>query len=355
MLRQEEEGPRSATAVAVLSSVPETRNADVRALAGTERSTNPPPPSSGPTAIGMLPPSGVLPPTVRESAAGRARMPSGAEAVGPTALGVAATLASEPGTNPISDRGARVSSTPNAKPLVDRSAETRASGGSGVTQRLAQNDTAIDDGLAPLMPVEAVRAALAQSERLEVPPTSGGPPDPRTGELVFPPNHGLGSGSGVARTGQTGPLAAEASTRPPERGMAFLPLVGAAALGALVVVGAVLLVMRQVPFGSRGGVVVVPTATASVPAEPSAAAASASGAPIAPTSNGPTLTPLVAVPIGTATTEIPARPRPIGGRAVPGPRATTTSASPSASASGGTHKAPRPGPTTPRPEDVPFE
>ena len=234
MLREEEAAPKSATQINVLSSVPPTR-AEV-ALEGTEQAVS--------TAVGMLPPSVQPPPVptaqVPITAGGRQLVgtPVGTP-VGATALGGAATLASEPGVN----LDAVAAAAAPAKPKIDREAPTHASGVLGVTQRLAQNDTAIDDRLSPLVPPDRERAALAQRGPLELPRTSNAPLDPRRQDIVFPPSaQGFATGTGTG-TG-TGPLAGEARTRPPaERGM-LLPLLGAAIFGALLVGGAVLLVTK---------------------------------------------------------------------------------------------------------------
>jgi serine/threonine-protein kinase len=343
MLREEEAAPKSATAINVLSQVPQTRHQDPGAARLSEPSAE-----LSATEVGMLPPSavapagyapgGALPATVRESAAARAigasggagpgrdgaagGMPHGAgpggvapgagpggvghgagpgggfhgagagavafgppgfRATGPTALGVAATLASVPGIAAVRESGARASSMPGGRPLVDRAAETRASGGSGLTQRLAQNGTAMDFG-PPLLPDDAVRAALAQREGLEVPP-SGGAHDARSGELVFPATHGYVTGAGSA----TGPLAGEALTRPPERSL-VLPLVGAALLGAALVGGAVLAVTK--PWVKRAA---APVASVVEPASSPPSAALAASPSVPATASAPAVA-SVAVP-----------------------------------------------------------
>ena len=331
MLRDEEAAPKSATAVNILSSMPpDTRAA---ALAGTEPSSEPPPPAAAggaATDIGMMPPSGSPPPPVPAELLG----PAPPTPVGATALGVAATLASQPGTKPASGTGSGV-----GKPRVDRAAATHTSGVSGFTQRLAQNGTAIEDGSPALLPDDAVRAALAQREPLELPPTSGAPHDARSRELVFPPSPGFVSG--------TGPLAGEASTRPPERSM-LLPLLAAAAVGAALVGGAVLLVTKPwVKHASSA--TTAPSAPVATP-EPSARAplVSAPAPEIAPhTASEPT---------SGATSVVAPEPtvRPVvrgSGRPVARPEVPTTPAG-----SSPPHKPTRPTApaAAPRPEDIGF-
>ena len=315
MLREEEAAPKSATQVNVLSSVPRTH---VAALAGTEPSSEPVQRAAGTaTDVGMLPPSAAPPPAPAAQIVG---------AVGPTALGVAATLASEPGAKPVRESGV-------ARPAVDRAAETRTSGASGFTQRLAPNGTAIEDPTPALLPDDAVRAALAQREPLELPPTSGAPHDARSRELVFPPSpdaRGYASG--------TGPLAGEASTRPPERTM-LLPLLAAAAVGAALVSSAVLLVTK--PWLSRPVTATAPSApirTASEPAPPRVS-------PPPPAASSPA--PAVSAPAAAA--EPSARPA-VRGPARPAPRPEV----PMASAPSPSRKPARPA-SAPRPEDVGFE
>ncbi len=358
MLRDEEAAPKSATQINVLSSVPPTR-AQV-ALAGTEQAVS--------TAVGMQPPSAQpaevpTPALVPITAPGR---PVIGNALGATALGGAATLASEP--------GARLDLVPlaapanaQAKALVDREAATHASGALGVTQRLAQNDTAMDHGLTPLAPPDAVRAALAQREPLELPPTSNAPHDPLRPDIVFPPSpQGFSTG--------TGPLSGEARTRPPaERGM-LLPLLAAASFGALLVGGAVLLVTK--PWVKAAGerpppaVVVAPTpAPAPAPTLPRAAdppasaplaVAAPSAAPAAPpaaATGGKALSVPAAEPAARPTRGQTRQPRPepaplaiptaVTPAAPPAPASTTPAAPPAAT--------PRKPARPPKPEDVGFE
>lgn len=263
MLRNEEAAPKSVTSVNVLSSgppntaavLPRAEPPFVQGVAAVGRAEGP---NLAPTDLGMTPPSVVasggaaLPPTIRYEP-GR---PAAGNAVGyvvggggASDMAVAATLASSPGGDEgraaaaaavaavaaADARAAARGSVPGARPEIDRSAETRASSGAGFTQRLSPNGTAVDLGGALPDTGDAVRAALAQREPLEVPPTSGHLPDARNHEIVFPATHGY--------VGGTGPLAGEARTRPPERSM-LLPLLGAAAFGALLVGGAVLLVTK---------------------------------------------------------------------------------------------------------------
>src|SRR5262249_28951565 len=162
--------PRSATGVAVMSAVPDTRDRVPEALRGTELSPEGLPVAPGPT-------------------------PSTAERVG---------LASTAAADRAAGSGASVG--------VRRDAPTRATGPPGQTVRLAQHGTLMDGGSddpAPLAADElALRAALAERVSLEVPPAGGG--SWNAPDVQFPEGHGR------AGTGGTGPLAAEASTRPPE-------------------------------------------------------------------------------------------------------------------------------------------
>jgi len=351
MLRDEEAAPKSATQINVLSSVPPTR-AEV-ALAGTEQAIS--------TAVGMQPPSAqpsAVPAAalVPITASGR---PVIGNAVGATALGGAATLASEPGAGLDLVPLAAPANAP-AKPLVDREAATHASGALGVTQRLAQNDTAMDDGLTPLAPPDAVRAALAQREPLELPPTSNAPLGPLRPDIVFPPSpQGFSTG--------TGPLSGEARTRPPaERGM-LLPLLAAASFGALLVGGAVLLVTK--PWVKAAGappppVVVtapaprptLPPPAADPPASAPLAVAAPSAAPAAPPASattGKALSVPVAEPAARPTRGQgrQARPDPaplaVPTAVTPAPPASTPAAPPAAT--------PRKPQRPPKPEDVGFE
>ncbi|HSO35968.1 MAG TPA: protein kinase [Labilithrix sp.] len=341
MLRDEEAAPKSATQVNVLSSVPPTRVAPP--LAPTEHPAAQRPVT---TDVGMMPPSAEpapIPPELLSMG------PDGRQIVGAstraTALGSAATLASEPPAQPPAQPIVEIP----ARPSVDRAAETHASGVLGVTQRLATNDTAIDDGASPVMAPSAVRAALAKHEPLELPPTSGLPNDPRRQEIVFPPTPAYATG--------TGPLAGEARTRPPgDRGM-LLPLLGAAVFGALLVGGAVLLVTK--PW-------VKATATSTAPAVVTAPPPAVTAPPRAETS--PTVTapppPAVvlsapAVPSAAPVSAAPAakamsvpaaeaspRPTRVPGRPVARPEPLAPPPPPPPAAS--VRKSP------PKPEDIPF-
>jgi len=373
MLRDEEAAPKSATAVNVLTSGAANTRGDAGLplpLAGTELSPPPGPPMH-PTAteVGMPPPSlgnapadaGALPPTVRHGGSGVA---APVAAAGATDLGIAPTLASGPGLDALPsahERHERAGSVPGAKPLIDRAAETRASSGAGATQRLGQYGTAVDglpaltgdprDPVAalPLLPDDAVRAALAQREPLEVPPTSGQPHDARSQDLVFPPTHGAVTG--------TGPLSGEAQTRPPERGM-ILPLLAAAAVGAALVGGAVLLVTK--PWDKRAPAAVAtgvaPALTNSAPPPPPVVPVvpipAASTRPAASSTAAPTVAPMVAPATppaahGGSGTRPAGQARPSQASpppALPPPAAATPSAS-------SVRKPARP----PKPEDVPFD
>ena len=370
LLRDEEAAPKSATAVNVLTSGPDARpSADMPLpLAGTELSPPPEPPAppADPTAtaVGMPAPSlgptpntaagGMLPPTVRHGASGVAPpvQASGAASVtSATGLGVAATLASHPGFDALRAPPERAGSVPGQKPLVDRGAETRASSGAGATQRLGHYGTAIDGLPAPspeqrstseepagfpLLPDDAVRAALAQREPLEVPPTSGPAHDARSQELVFPRTHGHTTG--------TGPLAGEAQTRPPERSM-ILPLLAAAAVGAALVGGAVLFVTKpwqQKPASAaRTGEGTPPPSVSPIVVAPAPAVPSTGSVPVAPT-----VAPGVAPATASAVPVAPAGTRPVA-------RPVVASPAPPASSTG--RKPPRPPSAAPRPEDVGFE
>jgi len=374
MLRDDEAAPKSATAVNVLTSAaPNT----IAALAGTEASPPPgapPGPVSGArTDVGMVPPSalahadagGLLPPTVRQGASGSGV--AAPVAMGPTAMGVAPTLMSEPGgeTGRAMAAAARAGSGSGSggRAPIDRAAETRASGVSGFTQRLAMNGTAIDDGPVAVHPDDAVRAALAQRAPLEVPPASGAPHDAASQEIVFPRGHGFATG--------TGPLSGEARTRPPERGL-LLPLVAAAVFAAALVGGAVLFVTK--PWAKRASVAAasssspMSTPLATAGEAPVAAAGSAANAPVAPVA-----APLAPVPggpitpVGAAapTAQVTQSPVPRQGAApvvaVRGPAAAVSAVSapthtaPAAAPASAAHKPVRPAAASPRPEDVGFE
>ena len=396
MLREEENAPPpSATAVNVLTSMAPPTQAALP-LAGTEHSpppAGPPVRALGATEVGMMPSSSFdpraasLPATVRQGAAG-----SGVDDPRTAAdIAVAATMISQPGGDAgraaaaaavaearagafameaaraaaIAAADARAGSVPGMKPPIDRAAETRAGSPLGTTQRFAQNGTAVDDGAERPVPDEAVRAALAQRYPLEVPPASGQPDDGR-GELLFPRNHGYPPSG-------TGPLAGEARTRPPERSM-VLPLLGAAAFGALLVGGAVLLVTK--PWHRYSAASAAPSAAvtsiADAPAPPttpanvgSPAVTGRSTAPtIAPV--GPTVALAATVPAGVPAAPVAAAPAALAAPGTATARSTTPRTSVSPAAAGPVASAPapsasavrtpaRPAAGAPRPEDVGFE
>jgi serine/threonine-protein kinase len=244
MRREEDNAPRSVTAIAVLSSVPDTRATTAGALAGTE-----PAASTGQTQQGMIPPSAI----------GEALVAA------PDDVAFAKTIASEPKAEPI-------------RPGVDRNAATRASGGEGQTQRLAQHGTMMEMEERMAAADAEVRAALAEPAPLVVPPMYGAPP--ASGDMVFPRPSAIST--------VTGPLAGEARTRPPERGV-LLPLLGIVALCSAIAGGAVLVVKK--PWVKRETAtapqppivaptpVVAPTPTQAVSAPPPAIESAKPAAP----------------------------------------------------------------------------
>ena len=381
MLHEEQAVPRSATAVAVLS---------LAASNTVERA-----PLTGPTDLGMAQPSshasrgGALPPTVRLTPAAEGDVGGGAAAmVAPTQsavspdMAVAATLASAPGGEAgravvvaamaavaASDaRDAREPRLSGAPPAIDRSAETRAAAAGGATQRLSSpNGTAVDLQGFPFDSGDALRAALAQREPVEVPPAIG-QPEARH-DLVFPRT--------PPYVGETGPLSGEAQTRPPERGIA-LPLLGAAAFGALMLmVGAAILAVTkpwarasvshsppaavsEIASGATAFTGVIggasQTAQSSAAALPSANASASANPPaaqIAPAS----ATARTAVAQGTpAPGHTGNRPATPGAPATPSPPVAiaSTAARPSPASAKKPTKGPGPA-APPRPEDVGFE
>jgi serine/threonine-protein kinase len=285
VLREEGGRPRSATEVAVLSAqVPPTRVEQ----AGSQTA------DAGPTVQGMSPPSGaascapsapvMAPPTVREGAGGpvspvaptlaAAGMPEGA---GGRVQVVAQGHASVPQASPAEIPAARV---------VDRNAPTRVSVPIGATQRLAQNDTQFEPGLAN---DDAVRAAFGEPAPLVVPALGGSHP---SSDIVFSPMH-------PSAANGTGPLAGEARTRPPER----IPyvLVAVTAL-AFCMIGGAMLIAR--PWRSS----LAPAA------DPSAEPAASMPAPMAvaapPDTPGPRAS--AATPPATDSARPPGEPAPAG-------------------------------------------
>ena len=356
MLRDDEAAPKSATAVNVLTSAaPNTVAADPLTSTGT---------SAPKTEVGMVPPSavahggtagaGLLPPTVRQGASGSGV--AAAHAEGPTAMGVAPTLLSEPGREtPRGVAAARPGSNP--KHAVDRAAETRASGGSGFTQRLALNGTAIDDGPAASHRDDAVRAALAQREPLEFPPANGPSHEALGQDIVFPRGHGIATGGGG-----TGPLSGEARTRPPERSL-VAPL-AAAAVFALLLVGAALVAVTK-PWVKRPSVAAAPPPSVATAPPPSATAvlpaasfaASSAASPAASSADVATASSKAASP---ASPGVPASRRGAPPIASVQPAALAAASqqnpAPGSAPASTVRKPARPAAaTTPRPEDVGFE
>jgi len=246
MLREEENGPRSATAVNVITSAsgPDTRAHPSHGSDGGVQHT---PPMKTPimhghgqvsataaTEHGMIPPS-----VIGDTLLNAGMQPAPVEAIAPT------VAASPP-------------------KVIDRDAATRASAPVGATQRLAQNDTRME-GLEGHD--EAVRA-LAEPAPLIVPPTTNPNHAPISSDFNFPPA-GYGSAG-------TGPLAGEARTRPPEKGI-FVPLFVAVAI-AIAVIGAALIVVTK-PWARRGPeppppatAAPLPPPTATTPATPTVTA-----------------------------------------------------------------------------------
>jgi len=356
LLREEEAGPRSATAVNVLSSVPDTRAANALPLPSSEPPAGPPAVAVGTaTEVGMSPPSLA---TVQEGRGSGARQAAVAGSPGATDLGTAPTVASDPAGVSAPGGAAVVTppmhgmhgSVPRAAAQVDRAAATRTSGAVGFTQRLALNGTAVDDAPA-LAPEEDVRAALAQREPLEVPPTSGAPHEAQGRDIVFPQ-------AGYHTTG-TGPLAGEARTRPPERGV-LLPLVLAGVAALLLVTGAVV-VVKKPWLRAPAAATAAPSAVTLPPAV---------STPALPAAETPPSPSLPSAPAPAASTSAPAQGTPVQGtvpgtassvRVVPGRPTVTTKpgsappAVPAAPPAPATAKKPPRAPGPVRPEDVGFD
>lgn len=338
LLREEEHAPRSATAVNVLSSIPATRSADAF------KKTEPSEPSGAP-----VPSTEKEGPTQRDPALAGSQtlLEAGADPA------TAPTVASDPGTPARMPSGAppphvvvhEQARAASARPPsgVNRDAPTRASAPIGNTRRLAQHGTQMEELVAP---DDAVRAALAEPAPLVVPPQhgAGGPP---SGELVFPRSAYTTNGS----VG-TGPMAAEAQTRPPDRGM-MLPIVAAVVVAAVLIGGALVIVKR--PWASANAppppVVETSPPTPTVTAPPRSAS-------IEPVSASVTAPPSSATaPLATATGA--------GGHSHRGPRGARPTETAATTSTG----APAPPPTTPpspattpkkpssgplKPEEVPF-
>ncbi len=404
ILRDEEAAPRSATAVNLMSAASpptQARPADLRSLATM----------GGPTVQGMIPPSVVLagPSVVADPATTRAEEVGRVEHVGPAgrhaghAGGVehlggvggvqdvghlggvehAGYLGHDEARGPVSPiaptlaAAGLVSHSPNveiratpapAAPFasspvppraVDRNAPTRESAPFGATQRLASNDTQMDPGL---LGEDAVRAAMGEAVSLVVPPVAGGaganPSDDGQG-LVFPPMH--------AASG-TGPLAAEAHTRPPERGPFIL--VGVAAVLAVAMVGGAFVAVRKPWHAGRSDAVSAnaasaTTASAAAPTAnaatslPVIAAASAPVAVEAPAPMVPAAAPSTAsvpaaasvAPSTPSTVGTPSTPKAPGGTPSPGPAPPSTVHSSTKSAGEVKHRPSAPAAT----KEIPFD
>ena len=312
MLREEENGPRSATAVNVITSAagPDTRAQP--SLVSSDGVAHTPPmktpvmaggqgqvSATAATEHGMIPPS-----VVGDTLLNAGLQPAPADAIAPT------VAASPP-------------------KVIDRDAATRASAPYGSTQRLAQNDTRMEYE-------DVVRAALAEPAPLVVPPATNPNNAPISSDFNFPP-----AGYG---TSPTGPLAGEARTRPPERGL-FLPLIGAVAVAVAVVGGAVFFVTRRPKPPSEE----VPVVAAQPPPPPATTVAPVQPAPSASVTTPPKVAETAPPPAPTTT----AKPQPTSrgsGKPVanaPAAPAETPAAPPA------THK-PAAHPATPKPEDIGF-
>jgi len=367
LLRDEEAAPKSATAVNVLTSAPQTRAADPISSGPTDRAPPPTPVmASGPSTLveNGNPADKHVPATVRQQGG------PGASS-GHTAMAMAATVESDPMhllQAARADRAARAGggSGVSAPMDVDRSAATRTSGVSGFTQRLAHHGTSMDDpyvaGVAnasspPLASEEAVSAALAQPAPLEVPPTSGQPP--QSDNMVFQ--------SSRYGTGGTGPLSGEAKTRPPERGLALG--LGAAAVVAVVLVGGAVLAVKK-PWVSMTGSGSTPAAAtapatasaaapATAPASTTASATATAAAPATATAPAPATAPAAATAVAAGATASAAVPTPPTSPHAPAPARTLKGGAPAApkeTASAAPAKKPPKAPGAGvRPEDVGFE
>lgn len=299
-LRREEEAgpPRAETEVNVLSSIPVTRHASVpppttaegaarQALARTEAS---------PVGYVMTPSSRhVFTPPMATGASGA----GGASGVGrtelPSAVGethvdpryghsqippeFAATALSSPAPSlPVPSQVSRPpvmgSAPPPGSPMqgrpVDRNAPTRVGMQFGQTQRLAQNGTMMEDVAPPVAGEVEVRAALVKRGALDTTLASASNESLNeiVGELRFPSMPAI-TGTG----GATGPLAGEASTRPPER-RGVLPFVIVAALFLVAGGGAI-------AFAKRAGLF-TRTTSASAQASASVSVSEPAGAPSVP-------------------------------------------------------------------------
>lgn len=338
MLQEEEAAPRSATVANVLSVAAEAspRPYAQGALPATRAEASAVP-SSGPTAHGMIPPSG----SEDAQSSGPGFLPTNASLLSsgprtdrdhhpatpkvdydrsghPNAYArdadapvspIAPTLAAASGhysapAHPQAAYGASQGPRPaepqpaGARP-IDRNAPTREAAPLRFTQRLASNDTRIEDPNAPHAPGmpgmgggygsgdvandEMMRAAFGEPAPLIVPNTDAGANPSGVGDIVFPRGHG---------SAITGPLAAEARTRPPERGP-FILIGAALVLAVAMVAGAIVLVKAR---GTNAASPATPPVTTAPLAAPSPAPA-ASSAPTAVVIIEPSTS--VAAPVAT--------------------------------------------------------
>lgn len=278
MLREQEAAPRVETAVNVLSQVPATRAPDM-ALDGTvpaeeasdariEASAQSPLAVTTGTEEGMAMPSPRLTP--------------------PPARGIVITPA------PLPDSG------PGAAQL-DRLAATHTSVPFGQTMRLASNGTEIDlpspaDAVDP--PVASIHEALDRREPLVVPPVHPPPSAAPPQEIVF-------ANPSFPGPSRTGPIAGEASTRPPERSL-LAPLAGAIALAVVLVGGTVIVVKGRI---ARERPVEAPVAASPAPSPAPSSVPASSSVRVEtppPTSAPPSAT--APAPVATPTATVVARP-----------------------------------------------
>jgi serine/threonine-protein kinase len=289
ILRDEEASPASATAVNLLTSASPFTNA------------RPGPASNAPTEQGMVAPSLVVSDRSSELSAPSTTRAEGEGEAGISVNPIAPTLAAEDplpySPNVHAPPTPAAGAPPIAARVVDRNAPTRASAPLGGTQRFAPNDTQmdLDGGVADDARVHLPSGRLGTPAPAVTPPGVVTRSNSGESELAFPPLHAVSG---------TGPLSAEARTRPPERGPVIL--VGVAAVLAVAMVGGAVVAVRR-PWQAAGK-----NATASEPSPPRSISVPAVAVDVAgsaaASASGPTVNPsalLPSPPVSSAPAELP--------------------------------------------------
>lgn len=299
MLKEEEDAPRSTTAVNVLTYAPETAavpgaSSDDLPPAFPTATLQAPPPSGG--ARPATQPTG---PTVAAEGLGPSPPETVAVRVGPGAAPPSPApetpaVDASPAAEPAAD-GLALAAT---QAFVDRSADTRVAHQGPRTQRLPMHGTELEEG-GGLPDLDVLRAALGEVQRLEVPPESYDRPA-SSGDIRFPPQFHHSSYPG------TGPTSGEGVTRPPERSLVG-PLLAVA--GVVLLVGGAGAAVLKLGLPSRAGASPAASATSAPTVAPVAApspsqAVAASASPVAATAVAASASPADA----PAATAVPAAP-----------------------------------------------